>query len=729
MDCGEGVIGLNTGLVPSIDELRDGRLPLLSHFHVTAFLSYFSGFRGHAFDPASIPVLARQTCAFTVPVQMDRLGGCAHSPFGEDARRFLASVNQLTVYLNGTGGGTTDHHTITFNASEVSRCIIVPALDTCAIPSGLPLPKSSPEFAASLDYHVLMCALNFTMPKDMLFGTYHVTLVASNASGFSVAQTRGAYQIGSDANDVVGVTVAEQIIQGDLMMPTQAADFYGASRLAVARTGAAAAGPPAAVLLVTSGAYFSQADFDVMMAATNVQNYTEAPLRAGQLPTAQFVSQPRMDTAALAHSSPLANLTADPQLKSPVALRNALERDFQNLRSGNATPVLNDASHPETELTLDVQFIGAISRAEAIQAFSTGYFFAEVAALLPPIPAQLFLFLGSLYAALYSETPPGVISMSFGFPMDPGGNNTSSGNFDLWEIMFVALGAAGVSVIAGSGDGGASGANPKENLYSYNASSRTWTQPVSCSRGAFWPAASPYVTSVGGTQLAQASDDSDSSTTWPPWQESRGSSGTRVVEVAQSATTAGGITSGGGFSNYAVSPTYQKSAVAAYLASLAVQIDQRSANHPEYGPFFPSSTFPASMTDLAGLRGYPDVSAIGHFCTIIKNGTVVPVDGTSCSAPLFAGLISLLNAELAERGRPALGFLNPTLYAAPAFVFSDVVRGDNSGLHSASGATCTNGYPATTAWDPVTGRGTSYVQWFGGAHLIISGWQQADRLT
>jgi hypothetical protein len=38
------------------------------------------------------------------------------------------------------------------------------------------------------------------------------------------------------------------------------------------------------------------------------------------------------------------------------------------------------------------------------------------------------------------------------------------------------------------------------------------------------------------------------------------------------------------------------------------------------------------------------------------------VDGTSAAAPTIAGLVALINAHRAKRGRPALGFANPLLY-------------------------------------------------------------------
>jgi tripeptidyl-peptidase-1 len=49
---------------------------------------------------------------------------------------------------------------------------------------------------------------------------------------------------------------------------------------------------------------------------------------------------------------------------------------------------------------------------------------------------------------------------------------------------------------------------------------------------------------------------------------------------------------------------------------------------------------------------------------VALSGKFIPVDGTSASAPIFAGVITLLNDARAAAGLPPLGFLNPILYKA-----------------------------------------------------------------
>ncbi|KAI0294269.1 family S53 protease [Multifurca ochricompacta] len=136
--------------------------------------------------------------------------------------------------------------------------------------------------------------------------------------------------------------------------------------------------------------------------------------------------------------------------------------------------------------------------------------------------------------------------------------------------------------------------------------------------------------------------------------------------------------SSGGFSNYFGTPSYQTAAKSAYLSTLG------STN--------------AGKFNTSG-RGFPDVAAAGVNFEIMWKGSAVLVDGTSCSSPTFASIVSLLNDRLIAAGKPVLGFLNPFLYSTGASALNDITTGSNPGCS-------TNGFPATTGWDPVTGLGT-----------------------
>ncbi|KAF9063844.1 family S53 protease [Rhodocollybia butyracea] len=161
-----------------------------------------------------------------------------------------------------------------------------------------------------------------------------------------------------------------------------------------------------------------------------------------------------------------------------------------------------------------------------------------------------------------------------------------------------------------------------------------------------YPSTCPFLTSVGATQ--------------------------GIAETAASFSS-------GGFSNLFFQPSYQTTAVTNYLAALG--------------------TTNAGHYSRSG-RGFPDVSAQGVNVEIVNGGVTGTVDGTSCASPIFASVIALINDRLVAAGKSPLGFLNPlqVLYANPSALF-DITTGDNPGCG-------TNGFPAKTGWDPVTGLGT-----------------------
>jgi tripeptidyl-peptidase-1 len=84
----------------------------------------------------------------------------------------------------------------------------------------------------------------------------------------------------------------------------------------------------------------------------------------------------------------------------------------------------------------------------------------------------------------------------------------------------------------------------------------------------------------------------------------------------------------------------------------------------------------------------------------------------SASAPLFAAVVSNLNAARLAQGKGVLGFLNPFLYSLNSGL-KDIVHGGSTGC---TGTSRTSRLPttfvpyaswnATKGWDPVTGLGT-----------------------
>ena len=224
-------------------------------------------------------------------------------------------------------------------------------------------------------------------------------------------------------------------------------------------------------------------------------------------------------------------------------------------------------------------------------------------------------------------------------------------SFDTEALIFSARGG---TLVAASGDDGAVG-------FLYPSSYVT-----SCGYYAFFPASSPYVIAVGSTMGLEASSS----------------------EIASDSLHGAGITSGGGFSHYYAAPDFQSAYVTSYFNQVGSRIKQSS-----------SVNYDVSM------RAYPDVSMAGENYLTNIGGSYYKVDGTSASAPVFAGIVALINSYRLSRGYSAVGWMLPVLYTSNVKFYNDITVGSNNCTRSAT-VCCTTGFTCATSWDPVTGFGS-----------------------
>jgi len=105
-------------------------------------------------------------------------------------------------------------------------------------------------------------------------------------------------------------------------------------------------------------------------------------------------------------------------------------------------------------------------------------------------------------------------------------------------------------------------------------------------------------------------------------------------------------------------------------------------------------------------RNIPDVAltAANIFITY-GNGLSTSVTGTSCAAPLWAGLLALVNQQETASGRALAGFINPAIYeianeSVYSSAFFDITTGSNAWPGSP------NAYYAVPGYDLCTGLGT-----------------------
>jgi hypothetical protein len=107
-------------------------------------------------------------------------------------------------------------------------------------------------------------------------------------------------------------------------------------------------------------------------------------------------------------------------------------------------------------------------------------------------------------------------------------------------------------------------------------------------------------------------------------------------------------------------------------------------------------------------RNLPDVALTAAGVYVIANGETITAEGTSCAAPLWAGVAALANQQAALLGQPTIGFLNPTIYALCrgtnyAAIFHDIVDGNNTNLSNATNYYAVPGFDLCTGWGTPAG--------------------------
>jgi tripeptidyl-peptidase-1 len=201
--------------------------------------------------------------------------------------------------------------------------------------------------------------------------------------------------------------------------------------------------------------------------------------------------------------------------------------------------------------------------------------------------------------------------------------------------------------------------------------------------------ASPYVVVVGATQWDTAAYPS------PDAPE--------VGMQCSAGQWRPSITSGGGFHHVYPRPAFQQNVTDAYLQYAGEKLELPA---------------PAAAWNASG-RGYPDVALLGNLYQVFTDGTKGYYDGSSASAPVFAGMVGLISDARVAVGKPPLGgwmsnLLDQVHAQNGSAVFNDILTGDNRcKKYNSNKGKCqgccksgTSGYFAAPGWDPVTGLGS-----------------------
>jgi tripeptidyl-peptidase-1 len=329
----------------------------------------------------------------------------------------------------------------------------------------------------------------------------------------------------------------------------------------------------------------------------------------------------------------------------------------------NLTKVVGNNLGYDAESELDVQLIS-----QAADGIDLWYWQS---------PYWLFSFAVDFYN---KDDVPDIISMSWGWSESSQcdiidcNNITSQQYVERVNNEYLKIALRGITMTVSSGDAGAPG-RTNEGCDA--------TRPIN----PVFPGSSPYVVSIGATYVPI--DDSITKYYTTPICNrnacitSHDEKSIRFDRV--------GWTAGGGFDIYhKETPWWQLNAVKQYLNS-GVKLPNPN-NFNRNG------------------RAYPDVSAIGHSCPTFINGELQKIDGTSCSSPVVAGLLSIINDFMWTKYNIKLGYANPLLYYIHEHCdncFKDITDGYNWCTEDMCCVNTTDyGFNATNGYDPVSGLGT-----------------------
>jgi pro-kumamolisin-like protein len=321
------------------------------------------------------------------------------------------------------------------------------------------------------------------------------------------------------------------------------------------------------------------------------------------------------------------------------------------------------------ELTQDISTSATIAQGAAVNVYFTE--FSE----------QGWLVLLNRILQPESERQPSVVTCSFfiwlGDDSSYIGKLSDSGStVSLITALFQQLAALGISVFIAQGDWGA------DDWWTLSTSSPTVPDGKSHVQ---YAASDPWVTSCGGTILALDSSAPGG------FQESAWSDAWSKTSSFTFGANSGAT--GGGVSATFSAPPYQSD------AGITGAVDSAGTNHAGRG-----------VPDVAAMVAYQGSGSNDWF---FANGQTYNFMGTSCVAPLMAGLAAVLRSAF---GR-ALGPYNTLLYELRDSAFNDVTTGNNDSvdtpanvktvISSYTGHTPDAPYFTTgTGWDACTGLGS-----------------------
>ena len=309
----------------------------------------------------------------------------------------------------------------------------------------------------------------------------------------------------------------------------------------------------------------------------------------------------------------------------------------------------------------------------------------------------------SLEFAVDTRIAP-IISMSYG-ACEP---DLSSSEYATLEAIMEEGASQGQSIIAAAGDDGSTA------CYADVTSSTTTITTEEKELAVDYPASSAYATAMGGTEFPSADVSSSNTTYWESasgsdvissalsyipeqvWNDDSATAG--VDDGAEYALSAGG----GGTSTLTAMPSWQSGVTGITSGSYRMVPDISLDSSPNNAGYLYCSS-DTTATDISGScsDGFRDEN--DEYLTV--------AGGTSFAAPIFAGMLAIVNQKTNSDGQ---GLVNPTLYklaadaSTYASAFHDITSGNNE--CTAGSSYCFSAgeseYSATTGYDEASGLGS-----------------------
>ena len=335
--------------------------------------------------------------------------------------------------------------------------------------------------------------------------------------------------------------------------------------------------------------------------------------------------------------------------------------------SGTATIVTGD----ESESDLDLEYASTMAPGATIYFYYTGN-------------NSNFNVWNSIETAV-TDNLAQIISSSYGVcePLVPQAfYNSLNGTF------LAQAAAQGQTVISAAGDGGST------DCSGATGASTAQQQALSVD----FPASSQYVTGVGGTEFPAADVASGNST----YFSSNGNSDVTpnsalsyIPEQVWNDNSTGNISAGGGgISTLTPRATWQAGVTGIPSGTFRLVPDISLSTSPNNAGYLYCSSDSSTKITGSCANGFRDTNS--------TNLTVA--GGTSFGAPIFAGMIAIINQKMGSRQ----GMANTKLYSLAAnsstyaSAFHDTINGNNN--CSAAGATaCPTTIPAATNYSATTG--------------------------